>query len=139
MATKRTPIARDTRNKITPAAIAAFERMRRARSEEAYDAARSDLIDELQLMPWEGALIDDPSTPNPYPPGSAAAQSWDQRAEQPEAFTLFRALAAAAAAARAARAPTGAAAPAEAAPVQEAPARRRARSRRSPAWGAPRL
>jgi hypothetical protein len=125
MATKRTPINRDAKHKITPAAVALFERMMRSRSEEAYAAARSALIDELQLLPWDGILLDDPSTPNPYPVGSHAAAHWDQRAEQPEVSTLFRALQEAAAAARAAR--KGAAAPAEAGPAPEAPTR-------SPAW-----
>jgi hypothetical protein len=114
MATKRTPIAREAQHKITPAAIALFERMRQSRSEAAYDGARSDLIDELQLMPWEGILLDDPDELNPYPPGSVAAAHWDQRAARPEASTLFRALQEAAAAARVARKQNGAAAPAEA-------------------------
>jgi hypothetical protein len=112
--------------------------MRRARSEAAYDAAHSDLIDELALQPWESVLIDDPDEPNPYPVGSHAAATWDQRAQQPEASTLFRALQEAAAAARTARKQNGAAAQAEAGPAPEGPRpRRRTTSRRSPVWGVP--
>jgi hypothetical protein len=100
MVTKRTPVKRDSRHKITPRAIELFEKWRRARSESAYTAAQSDLIDELALQPWESMLLDDPDEENPYPAGSVAAAHWAARAARPESGTLFRKLAEAAAAAR---------------------------------------
>jgi hypothetical protein len=137
MPSKRIPISRDGRRKVTPTAIAAFERMQRARTDDAWWAAHSGLCDEMAAMPWEWPIIEDPHAENPYSCGSYAAQQWEtRRAERPERFELFRQLQEAAAAARAARKQNGAAAPAEAQAVPEGH-RRRVRSRRSAAWAAP--
>ena len=130
MATKRTPVNREmpsTRSRRRPSRR--LSACKEPALEATYAAAESDLIDELNLLPWDGFLLDDPTAENPYPAGSVAAAHWDERAEQPETGTLFRALQEAASAARAARK-----APAEAGPAPEQPPRRQARSRRSSVW-----
>jgi hypothetical protein len=103
MATKRTPIRRAAKVRITPEAIAAFEAMRAARARctcspidwlgdfwrrrpcdacEVWWRAHKVLHSALALRPWEWPAIQDPEEPCPYPAGSYAAGRWrlDERA-----------------------------------------------------------
>jgi hypothetical protein len=86
MTTKRTPIARPQRSRITPVAVAAFVAMEDATTDEERNDAHSALHDALGLKPWEWPAIEHPDSVCPYPAGSAAARHW------PEAMKLYEAL-----------------------------------------------
>ncbi len=90
MATKRTRIARDVRRVIGRAAIAAFERLRAASTEEEEVAAHSALHDLLGVPPWEWPCVANPHARCPYPAGCFAAQRWErERVEKPEPIALW--------------------------------------------------
>lgn len=86
MSTKRTPLARPQRSKITPVAIAAFVAMEDATTDEERNDAHSALHDALNLKPWEWPAIAAPGEACPYPAGSAAAMHW------PDAVKLYEEL-----------------------------------------------
>ncbi|TPM11522.1 hypothetical protein FJ960_01910 [Mesorhizobium sp. B2-3-11] len=70
MPAKRTPLRRDVKRRITPAAIAAFK----AGDEMA-------LHELLGLRPWEISPIGCDEGDSPYPPGSAGHSTWPQAQE----------------------------------------------------------
>jgi hypothetical protein len=103
MSTKRTPIRRDTRMRLTPEALAAFRTMRtlaarctcqpldwsgefwrrrRCNACDGWWAAHNVLHRALALKPWEWPAVQDPNETCPYPAGSYAAARWrlDERA-----------------------------------------------------------
>jgi hypothetical protein len=105
MGTKRTPIHRDTRQQITPAAVEAFREMEKLRTQcgcllmkqgrrcsacGEWWKQHSILHDAVGAKPWQWPCFLDPDDDNPYPAGSPAAAEWDkERAQRPEAFELF--------------------------------------------------
>ena len=93
MTTKRKPIWRPARRKISPEAVDAFRRMQRAISDKVRQQHYNRLHDLLGARPWEWPCIEDPNEPCPYEPGTEAARHWKQeRDRKPEAFALFAAL-----------------------------------------------
>jgi hypothetical protein len=119
MPTKRTPLRRDIRMKITAAALEAFRAMEKARGEctchpidwngaywkraEECEAckrwwrAHGVLHHELALPPWRWPAIKYPDAECPYPAGCHAAEYWhSERARRQEAFELYETLKAAA-------------------------------------------
>jgi hypothetical protein len=97
MPTKRTPLRRDMRRKITPEAVEAFRRMEAAAEADEWWEAHSVLHKELALPPWRWPAFEYPDAVCPYPTGSPAAKNWQaNRDGSPEAFELYRALKAAA-------------------------------------------
>jgi hypothetical protein len=93
VSTKRTPIGRPQKSKITPAVVEAFKQMEMARHGctcspdrwaiggdydacEEWWAAHSDLHDLLGLKPWRWPCIRHPDTKNPWPAGSYKAKKW---------------------------------------------------------------
>jgi hypothetical protein len=108
MTTKRTPIKRQPEPKITPAAIRLFEHMRRIRCscppidwageywnrDECSGCKRwwrlhRDLVGELQTAPWQYPVIEDPTTQNPYPPGTLAHLEWKPKLEAQARWLLL--------------------------------------------------
>ena len=98
--TRRTPIKRSWAPQITPTAIKLFEQMRRCRctcspnSEDCPGCKRwwdlhDHLSHELHCKPWNFPAIEDPRTPNPYPPGTHAHMTWEPDREAQE---MWRAL-----------------------------------------------
>ena len=93
MATKRTPLNRGPRHRITPEAVEAFRAMQAADTDEEWTEAHGRLHDALGLPPWEWYAIEDPAWRCPYPAGSWAAIKWHaDRKARPHAFALFAAL-----------------------------------------------
>ena len=94
MTTKRTPLRRDMRRRITPEAIAAVRRIEIAQNSDEWWAAHNALHEALGLKPWEWPAIEHPEAQCPYPAGSFAAKQWkrDERG-----VALYRELAEAAA------------------------------------------
>src|SRR3954470_6284501 len=97
MPTKRTPLRRDLKRKITPEAIDAFRHMEALRTActcEPRDWAgehwkhrccatcdewwrvHSVLHNELGLRPWEWPAVEHPDAASPYPAGSYASEHW---------------------------------------------------------------
>jgi hypothetical protein len=98
MVTKRTPINRPARSRITAEAVNAFRRMESASDDDAFWDAHHDLHRALGLRPWQWPAILYPDEVCPYPAGSHAAHHWQtEREGRPEAFELYQALVEAAA------------------------------------------
>ena len=97
MTTKRRPLRRDLKRRITPEAIDAFRRMealraactcaprdwageywkhRQCASCEEWWAVHNVLHGGLGLKPWEWPAIEHPEAGCPYPEGSFAARQW---------------------------------------------------------------
>jgi hypothetical protein len=87
MGTKRTPIHRDTRQQITPAAVEAFREMEKLRTQcgcllmkqgrrcsacGEWWKQHSILHDAVGAKPWQWPCFLDPDDDNPYPAGSPA-------------------------------------------------------------------
>jgi hypothetical protein len=93
MSTKRTPINRPPRFRITPGAIAAFREMLKLETKctcapiagdgayleheqckacEQWWKQHAVLVDELRLTPGQWPAIEDPHAESPYPEGSEA-------------------------------------------------------------------
>jgi hypothetical protein len=90
MPTRRTPRRWAEKRVITPAAIAAFARLRAARSKEEWREARNALHDALRAQVWEFPVVEDPREPCPFPPGCYAAERWQQeRAANPGPVELW--------------------------------------------------
>lgn len=67
MSTKRRPLKRDQRRRITLEAVQAYQAGEHLRLHRA-----------LGLMPWDASPLDEFVTgPCPYPPGNCIAQSWE--------------------------------------------------------------
>ena len=115
MATKRTPLRRDLKRRLSPEAIEAFKRMEALRAActcepvdwdgeywkhrpcapcEAWWLVHNVLHAELGCKPHEWPCIEHPDSVTPYPEGSYAARHWkpDERGR-----ALYRELAEAAA------------------------------------------
>lgn len=110
MPSKRTPVGRPPKSRITPEAIAAFKRMETARDGctcsqdgwaiggdcpacEEWWAAHSVLYDSLGLKPWQWPEFEYPDATCPYPAGYHAARQWQRdRDEHPEKLELYRTL-----------------------------------------------
>jgi hypothetical protein len=119
---KRTPIHRAVRRQITPAAVEAFERMEKLRTQctcppidwageywkrgepcgacDEWWQHHSALHRAVGAKPWEWPAFEYPDAVNPYPTNSPAAAAWDRdRAGRPDAFGLYSVLKEAAASA----------------------------------------
>jgi hypothetical protein len=116
MVTKRTPIARAVKSKISPAAIDAFRKMQKlelqctcppidwagkhwerpgrpCRACKERSNAHHLLWKELRLPPHHWPAFEYPDAECPYPEGCAAAKHWQRdRDEHPEKFELYYAL-----------------------------------------------
>jgi hypothetical protein len=97
MPTKRTPINRQARQRITPVAVEAFRKMKAARERCVCDDEECEACDEwwtlhqtlhreLSAKPWEFPCIVSPDEPCVFPAGTAGAAYW------PTAQALYRAL-----------------------------------------------
>ena len=91
MPTKRTPIRRSSSPQITPQAVRLFEQLRRCRDVDRWRQLHSELCDELHTRPWQFPCIEDPSTQNPYPPGTPAHLSWQPDREAQERWKALAA------------------------------------------------
>jgi hypothetical protein len=101
MTTKRTPINRETRRQIPPAAVEAFQKMEyvyplaRAGDVAAGDVwwAQHSILHREVRATVAVAVLAYPHAKNPYPDGSNNAAWWLQdRISRPEAFALYEAL-----------------------------------------------
>jgi hypothetical protein len=80
MTTKRTPINRPQRRRLTPKAIETFRKMLECDGEEWWQQHRI-LCLELRCKPWEFPAVQSPDVVNPYPAGSYAAERWQPDAD----------------------------------------------------------
>jgi hypothetical protein len=104
MPSKRTPRRLEANRVITPAAVAAFERLQRASSSDEWWAAHEVLHDTLHGRTWEWPIVQDPRAQNPFPAGCHAAEQWErERVEKPEPVLLWQELEQASKAARRSR------------------------------------
>jgi hypothetical protein len=76
MPTKRTPINRATKTRLSPIALDAFRRMQTAPTDDEWWSHHSILVRELRLKPWQWPAVEHPDAQCPYPVGSYAAQHW---------------------------------------------------------------
>ena len=111
MATKRTPINREQRRRITPEAIEAFRRIKKVEGActcpprdwggeywkhepscdacSEWSAAESVLSKELALRPWEWPAVLHPDAQCPFPAGSYAAERWHREKDE-DAIARYR-------------------------------------------------
>jgi hypothetical protein len=114
VATKRTPIQRKSRERITPRAVQAFGEMKAARAKCTCEPADWEgeywkhkecraceewwdhhfvLWQEVGADLWQWPCIRDPDAGIPYPRGSWAFKHWQQKlGERSDALALYRAL-----------------------------------------------
>jgi hypothetical protein len=105
MGTKRVPLRRELKRRITPEVLDVFATMENiectcpddgvetplCKDCEIWNDANTVLRGLLKLRPWWWPTVDFPDEENPYPPFTVAAQRWrDDRAKHPERVQLYR-------------------------------------------------
>jgi hypothetical protein len=101
MGTKRTPLRRELKRRITPEVLDVFATMENiqctcddsvelCRDCEIWNDANTVLRGLLKLKPWWWPTFDFPDDENPYPSFSTAARQWEgDRAKHPERLALY--------------------------------------------------
>jgi len=92
MTTRRTPINRPVRMKITAEAVEAFRKMEVATTGDEWWAAHNELHDAMQLSPRQWPAFEYPDAECPYPAGSEAARHWQSNRDRRPAFELYEEL-----------------------------------------------